>query len=63
MNTSFLLVNDEDNKLNGDNESDDNNSESFEDYSCPSFKPYEDNLNVPPINDQFLWILLWIIKF
>ena len=36
--------------------------ENFEDYSCPSFEPFQE-LNVAPTNNQSLWILLWIMKF
>ena len=52
---------DESNKSNEDNE-ENNNSENFEDYSCPPFEPYQD-LNVNPTRNEFLWILLWIMKF
>jgi hypothetical protein len=45
-----------------DDKSENNNSENFEDYSCPPFELYQD-LNVNPIYNKFLWILLWIMKF
>ncbi|PKK60915.1 hypothetical protein RhiirC2_792606 [Rhizophagus irregularis] len=56
----------EDNKSNGDDKSKNNNSETFKDYSCLFFEPYQDSDVTPtPINDnnKFLWILIWIIKF
>jgi hypothetical protein len=64
---------DEGNESNEDNESEidnfydddeleNNNSENFEDYSCPPFEPYQD-LNVNQTHKEFLWILLWIMKF
>jgi hypothetical protein len=54
---------DEGNESNEDNESENNNSnENFEDYSCPPFEPYQD-LNDITTHNEFLWILLWIMKF
>ena len=53
---------DEDDESNGDNESENNNSEFFEDYSCPSFEPFREP-NIAQTNNEFSWILLWIIKF
>ncbi|GBC34691.2 hypothetical protein GLOIN_2v1770724 [Rhizophagus irregularis DAOM 181602=DAOM 197198] len=52
--------------LRENDESENNNSETFEDYSCPSFEPYQDpDVTPTPTNDdnKFLWILIWIMKF
>ena len=48
-------------EINEPNDGDDSNL--FEDYSCPSFTPFQESNNVPTENDQFLWILLWIMNF
>ena len=52
----------ENNNSDEDNESENNNFGNFEDYSCPPFEPYQD-LNVTTNHNEFLWILLWIMKF
>jgi hypothetical protein len=52
----------DDNDSNEDNEPTNTILENFEDYSCPSFEPFQEP-NVAPTNNQSLWILLWIIKF
>lgn len=54
--------NSDDDESNGDNESENNNSEFFEDYSCPSFEPFREP-NIAQTNNEFSWILLWIMKF
>src|SRR5271170_3434018 len=36
-------------------------AEIFEDYSTPNFDPY--NIEEVTVNENFLWILLWIMKF
>src|SRR5215216_1542194 len=38
-------------------------SETFEDYSPPKYEPYQDEEEEVKINDQFAWILLWIMNF
>ena len=35
--------------------------EIFEDYTTPDFDPY--NTEETTVNEDFLWILLWIMKF
>jgi Transposase family tnp2 len=52
----------DDNDSNEDNEPTNTILENFEDYSCPSFEPFQEP-NVAPTNNQSLWILLWIMKF
>ncbi|EXX62659.1 hypothetical protein RirG_159680 [Rhizophagus irregularis DAOM 197198w] len=48
-----------------DNEpsNDDEYHEIFEDYSCPPFELFQDSDTKQSINNQFLWILLWIMSF
>ena len=57
--------NDENDEDDEDNElpNNDNISEIFEDYSCPSFEPPFQEPSVNLDDSQFLWILLWIMKF
>ena len=38
-------------------------TESFEDYSPPKYEPYQDEKEEVKIDDQFAWILLWIMNF
>ena len=48
-----------------DNESESDDlliSETFEDYSAPKYEPQDEEEEVK-INDQFAWILLWIMNF
>jgi hypothetical protein len=48
--------------LNEDNESEsDVIAEKFEDYSPPNYRPHQDE--EVTIDDQFAWILLWIMNF
>ena len=41
------------------------NNDDFEDYSCPPLEPFQDLSAAyqPTSDNQFLWILLWIMKF
>ncbi|CAI2185726.1 6083_t:CDS:1, partial [Funneliformis geosporum] len=38
-------------------------SETFEDYSPLKYESYQDEKEEVTINDQFAWILLWIMNF
>ena len=38
-------------------------SETFEDYSPPKYEQYQDEEEEVTIDDQFAWILLWIMNF
>ncbi|CAI2174183.1 10999_t:CDS:1, partial [Funneliformis geosporum] len=38
-------------------------SETLEDYSLPKYEPYQDEEEEVTIDDQFAWILLWIMNF
>ncbi|CAI2195082.1 2045_t:CDS:1, partial [Funneliformis geosporum] len=38
-------------------------SETFEDYSSPKYKLYQDEEESLTIDNQFTWILLWIMNF
>ncbi|CAI2194546.1 11406_t:CDS:1, partial [Funneliformis geosporum] len=38
-------------------------SETFEDYSPLKYEPYQDEEEELTIDNQFAWILLWIINF
>ncbi|CAI2197328.1 2352_t:CDS:1, partial [Funneliformis geosporum] len=48
-----------------DSESDDNGDfEIFEDYVPPDYEPFRDPPSTESIDDdQFLWILIWIMSF
>ncbi|CAI2197320.1 896_t:CDS:1, partial [Funneliformis geosporum] len=48
-----------------DSKSDDNSDfETFEDYASPDYEPFQDPPSTESIDDdQFLWILIWIISF
>ena len=35
----------------------------FEDYSPPNYEPFQDPPVPEMVDDQFLWILLWILSF
>ncbi|CAI2190021.1 3074_t:CDS:2 [Funneliformis geosporum] len=38
-------------------------SETFENYSSPKYGLYQDEEEEVTIDDQFAWILLWIMNF
>ncbi|CAI2174374.1 4587_t:CDS:2 [Funneliformis geosporum] len=38
-------------------------SETFKDYSLPKYELYQDEEEEVTINDQFAYILLWIMNF
>ena len=38
-------------------------SETFKDYLPPKYEPYQDEEEEVTIDDQFAWILLWIMNF
>ncbi|RGB28745.1 hypothetical protein C1646_767424 [Rhizophagus diaphanus] len=64
--TKVSIDSESNNESNGDEESENSNSGTFEDYSCPSFELYQDpDVTPTPTNDdnKFLWILIWIMKF
>jgi hypothetical protein len=61
---SYGYSTEEDTSTDDGHESSDNEChEIFEDYSCPSFEPFQDS-NPQSINNRlFLWIILWIMSF
>ncbi len=53
-----------DNSHDSDDSANNEQSEIFEDYSCPPLEQFQDaNVSHSTHNDRFLWILLWIMNF
>ncbi|RGB22233.1 hypothetical protein C1646_822624 [Rhizophagus diaphanus] len=59
LNESENNNSDEDDKSNEDNESENNNTEFFEDYSCPSFEPFRESNIAQTNNKFFIWAHFW----
>ncbi|CAI2188048.1 19369_t:CDS:2, partial [Funneliformis geosporum] len=62
--SEFTTEEDEVTSESDDGESDDNGDfETFEDYALPDYELFQDLPNTESIDDdQFLWILIWIIN-
>uniref|UniRef100_U9UFM0 Transposase domain-containing protein n=1 Tax=Rhizophagus irregularis (strain DAOM 181602 / DAOM 197198 / MUCL 43194) TaxID=747089 RepID=U9UFM0_RHIID len=62
--TEFTTEDDRNTRFSSDESTSGEDFESFEDYSCPGFEPFQDpTATRTTTDDRFLWILIWIMSF